>query len=125
VPITSAPVDPARFSGLMFMSCEPKVDRDTGAQHTTKDGSARKWTVTVAATKPATYDPTRQENDVLSVTVTSVDDPADGLVMGTPVTFTDFSVGVMAPEAGEGGKIRGGRLFWSASGVRPLVGAKS
>jgi hypothetical protein len=124
VPITSAPVDPARFSGLMFMSCEPKVDRDTGVQHTTKDGSARKWTVTVAATKPATYDPARMENDVLAVTVTSPDDPADGLVMGTPVTFTDFSVGVMAPEAGEGGKIRGGRLFWSANGVRALVASK-
>jgi hypothetical protein len=122
--ITSAPVDPARFSGLMFMSCAPKLDPETQIQHTTKDGSSRKWTVTVAATKPATYDPTRQENDVLAVTVTSVDDPADGLVMGTPVTFTDFSVGVMAPEAGEGGKIRGGRLFWSANGVRALVASK-
>jgi hypothetical protein len=109
----------------MFMSCEPKVDRDTGVQHTTKDGSARKWTVTVAATKPATYDPARMENDVLAVTVTSPDDPAEGLVMGTPVTFTDFSVGVMAPEANqETGKIRGGRLFWSANGVRALVASK-
>lgn len=122
--ITSAPVDPARFSGLMFMSCEPKLDRDTGAQHTTKDGSARKWVVSVAATKPANWDATQMEKDVLSVTVTSADDPADGLVMGTPVTFDDFSVGVMAPEArgeGENMKIRGGRLFWSANGVRSLV----
>lgn len=121
MPITSAPVDPARFTALLFMACEPKLDRETGSQHTTKDGSSRKWTVVVAATKPASYDRDRLESDTLSVTVTSVDDPAEGLPMGVPVTLTDFSVGVMAPEAGEGGKIRGGRLFWSATGVRALA----
>lgn len=123
--ITSAPVDPARFTGLMYMGCEPKLDRETGLQHTTKDGFAKKWTVTVAATKPTSYDPTRQESDVLAITVTSELDPGTDLVMGTPVTLDDFSVGVMAPEAGDNGKIRGGRLFWSASGVRAKVHAKS
>lgn len=100
------------------MGSAPKLDRDTQIQHTTRDGSARKWTVQVAATKPTNWDPTQMESDVLQVTVTAVDDPGAGLVMGTPVTFTEFAVGVMAPEAGDGGKIRGGRLFWSASGVQ-------
>jgi hypothetical protein len=125
VPINSAPVDPARFTALIFMGCEPKLDRETGIQHTTKDGLSKKWAVLVAAAKPASYDADRTESDTLQVTVTSPDDPATGLTMGMPVTLDDFSVGVMAPEAGEGGKIRGGRLFWSASSVRALVPAKS
>jgi hypothetical protein len=122
VPITSAPVDPARFTSLLFMACQPKIDRDTQIQHTTKDGSSRKWTVVVAAIKPASYDPAQLENGTLNVTVTSVDNPADGMAPGTPVTFVDFTTGVMKPEAGEGGKIRGGSLFWSATGIRALVG---
>lgn len=119
---TSAPVDPARFTGIMFMGSEAKLDRDTGNQHTTKDGSSRKWVVRVAASKPTTWDPSQTESDVLQVTVTSNEDPGSGLVMGIPVTFTDFAVGVMAPESGDNGKIRGGRLFWSASGVQRARG---
>lgn len=125
MPITSAPVDPARFTALIFMGCEPKLDRDTGNQHTSKDGMYRKWTVVVAASKPASWDPARAETDTLQVTVTSAEEPANGLVMGTPVTFTDFTTGVMSPEAdAESGKIRGGKLYWQATGVRP-VGGKS
>ena len=120
MPFTSAPVDPARFSGIMFMGCEPKLDRDTGNQHTDKAGTSRKWTVRVAATKPTTWDASQTEADVLQVTVTSPEDPGSNVPMGTPVTFTDFAVGVMAPESGDNGKIRGGRLFWSATGVRPV-----
>jgi hypothetical protein len=123
VTFTSAPVDPARFTALVFMGCEPKLDRETGQQHTTKDGFSRKWTVNISAAKPSPYDSARTEVDALAVTVTSEVDPADGLVMGTPVTLDGFTVGVMAPEAGEGGKIRGGRLFWSATGVRAKVPA--
>lgn len=121
VTFTSAPVDPARFTALVFMGCEPKIDRETGVQHTTKDGFSRKWTVNVSAAKPSPYDSARTEVDALAITVTSEVDPAEGLAMGTPVTLDGFACGVMAPEAGEGGKIRGGRLFWSASGVRAQV----
>jgi hypothetical protein len=123
VTFTSAPVDLARFTALVFMGGEPKLDRETGIQQTTKDGFAKKWTVRISAAKPSPYDSARTEVDTLLVTVTSEVDPADGLALGTPVTLDGFTVGVMAPEAGEGGKIRGGRLFWSATGVRAKLSA--
>lgn len=133
--ITNAPVDQARFTTILFMGCEPKMKatfdpvtnkrQTTGEQDTSKDGLYRKWTVQAAVSKPSTFDPSRTDSEVLAVTVTSAEDPAEGLMPGTPILFENFVTGVMAPEAGDNGKIRGGKLFWQASGVRAMVGSKS
>lgn len=123
--LTNAPVDPRRFAALIFMGCEAKLDRETGIQHTSKDGSAAKWTVQIAASKPSQFDPSKMDGDVLAVTVTSAGHPAPDVPVGAMVTLEDFTVGVMPPESREGGKISGGRLFWSATGVRVLTGAKT
>src|SRR6516225_4698543 len=40
--INSAPVDQAAFTRLMLVEIEPKADRDTGVQFTSKDGSERR-----------------------------------------------------------------------------------
>jgi hypothetical protein len=127
VPINSAPVDQAAFTRLMLVSIEPKTDRETGVQFTSKDGSQRKWTVSVVASMPSRFDPARTDSEVLAVTVTSTEDPSGYVAEGEQVLFEDLTVGVMAPEHGEGGRIRGGRLFWQASGVRAktLAGGKS
>lgn len=118
MPINSAPVDQAAFTRLMLITAEPKTDRETGAQSTTKDGSELKWSVQVVVSMPSRFDSTRTDSEVLTVTVTSAADPRDQVTEGDQVFFDGLTVGVMAPEAGEGGRIRGGKLFWSASGVR-------
>jgi hypothetical protein len=127
VPINSAPVDQAAFTRLMLVQVEPKADRETGVQYTSKDGSERKWTVQVVASMPSRFDATRTDSEVLSITVTSVGDPRDDVAEGDQVLFDSLTVGVMPPEAGEGGRIRGGKLFWQAAGVRSRVpvGGKS
>lgn len=122
--ITSAPVDQAAFTRMMLVTIEPKTDRDTGVQYTNKDGTERKWTVQVVVSLPNRFDPARTDSEVLSVTVQCADDPSLSVSEGDPVRFDSLSVGVMAPEQGEGGRIKGGRLFWQASGVRAMVSAK-
>jgi hypothetical protein len=62
---------------------------------------------------------------VLSVTVTCADDPTGQVAEGDQVYFDNLTVGVMPPEAGEGGRIRGGKLFWQATGVRSRIAASS
>jgi hypothetical protein len=122
VPINSAPVDQAAFTRMMLISIEPRVDRETGAILTNRDGTERKWTVQVVASLPSRWDAGRSESEVLSVTVTCADDPNQHAAEGEPVVFKDLSVGVMPPEQNKDtGRIRGGKLFWAASGIRPKV----
>ena len=71
----------------------------------------------------AAFDAARTDSEVLAVTVTCADDPRDYMHEGDPVQFAGFTVGVMPPEATDTGRIRGGKLFWQASGVRSRVAA--
>jgi hypothetical protein len=126
VPINSAPVDQNAFTRLMLVSLQPRTDRETGVQLTNKDGTERKWTCEVVASKPSQWDASRIESDVLAVTVTCADDPTGKVGEGEMVWFTGLTVGVMAPEAVEGSsRIRGGKLFWQASGVQSRTGSGS
>ncbi len=123
MPINSAPVDQQAFTRLMLVAVEPRTDRESGIQLTSKDGLQKKWTVQVVASMPSRWDAGRTESDVLQVTVTCADDPTGKVAEGDQVWFTDFTVGVMAPEAVEGSsRIRGGKLFWQASGVQSRSG---
>lgn len=102
----------------MLVSLEPKVDRDTGVQFTSKDGAERKWVVQVVASLPSRWDSGRSESEVLSVTLTCAEDPSVQVMEGDKVWFDGLSVGVMPPEANaDTGRIRGGKLFWGAVGI--------
>jgi hypothetical protein len=125
VPINSAPVDQAAFTRLMLVEIAPKADRETGVQFTSKDGLDKKWTAQVVASMPSRFDATRTDSEVLSVTVTCADDPVGKVVEGDQVWFTGLTVGVMPPEAGEGGRIRGGKLFWQATGIQSRTAGSS
>jgi hypothetical protein len=122
VPIQSVPVDQAAFSRMMLIAIEPKVDRETQVQYTSRDGAEKKWNVQVVASLPSKWDAGRTESEVVNVTLTTADDPTGYVAEGDQVTFTDLTVGVMAPTKDEeSGRIRGGRLFWQASGVTSRV----
>lgn len=123
MPINSVPVDQSAFTRLMIVEVAPKADRETGVQYTTKDGLQRKWTVQVVASMASKWEAGRTDSEVLSITVTSADDPATLVAEGDLVAFDHLVVGVMSPEAGDNGRIRGGKLFWQASGVRSRMPA--
>ena len=103
----------------MLVSIEPKTDRETGVQFTSKDGSEKKWTAQVVASLPSRWEAGRTESEVLPVTVTCAGDPAAEVMEGDKVSFDGLTVGVMPPEKSEDtGRIRGGKLFWQATGIR-------
>src|SRR5262245_61475865 len=118
MPINSAPVAQEAFTKLMLVTIEPRTDRDTGVQLTNKDGTERKWTAQVVASMPSRWEANRTESDLINVTVTTADDPTGKVAEGDLVWFTDLTVGVMPPEQSESGRIRGGKLFWQASGIQ-------
>ena len=87
MPINSVPVDQAAFTRLMLVSIEPKTDRETGVQFTSKDGSEKKWTAQVVASLPSRWEAGRTESEVLPVTVTCAGDPAAEVMEGDKVSF--------------------------------------
>ncbi len=106
----SIAVDTARtFSVIILMGVEPKLDFNTKQQQKTKDGIL-KWAVSVAA------------HETMNVTVASPSNPVQDLPPGTPVVLDNLYAGATDPEHNEKGGIRGGKLFWQASAVRPLAG---
>jgi hypothetical protein len=133
VPINSVPVDQSAFTRMMIVSIARKIvvefdqatgqRTETGIQATNPDGTEKKWVVEAVMSMPSRFDANRSESEVIPVTVTSASDPADLVGEGEQVTFDNLTVGVMAPEQGKSGRIRGGKLFWQATGVRSRVPA--
>lgn len=129
MPINSWPIDQSAFKRITFVQCEPKMamERDsqgnmtnTGVQQTTKDGSARKWTLQAVFSQVSRFDSSRTESEVKDITITAADDPGQGLD-GGEIRFVGLAVGAMAPEQTDTpGRIRGGRIFLSAEGVQPV-----
>jgi hypothetical protein len=120
-------VDQQAFTRLMLVELAEKTDRDTGRQITSKNGVERKWTASVVASMPSKFEAGRTDSEVLAVTITSADDPMGKVTEGDPVWFTGLTVGVMPPEQSDSGRIRGGKLFFGASGIqsRSAAGGKS
>ena len=117
----SVAVDTAStFSVLIFMGSEAKADFNTGEVSRNAAGLV-KWQVTIAA-QTIPVNGQRSTAETLSVGIAADSDPGDGLTPGTPVMLDGLRAGVMDPEQ-RGEKIRGGRMFFQALSVRPVVAA--
>ena len=119
--INTVPVDQAAFTKMRVDTIEARTDRESGVQLTNQDGTERKWTVQCVMSLPSRWDPARTDSEVIPVTVTSAIDPSSVVSEGELVEFENLTVGVMRPEKTDAGRIRGGTLFWSASGIRSKV----
>ena len=65
----------------------------------------------------------RAVSEVISVTLTGGDHGQTmGLQPGMPVEFGLIRCGVSQPEKRDNGRISGGRLWYSATGIRPAAG---
>ena len=112
----------ASFSVCILMGSEKKTDFNTGEAVTTKTGEF-KWAVTVAA-QTIPVNGQRSSAETISITITASADPAEGLPPGTPIEVEDMRVGTMDPEK-RGERIFGGKPYFQASGVTPLVASRS
>lgn len=105
---------------LMSSAPKPKFGSTTGEISTNAAGVPQ-YQLSVAVTYlPG---PTgRKVSEVIALTVAAQADPAKDIPPGTPVMFDGLRCGVTEPEARENGKgVRGGRIWFTANGVRPAA----
>ena len=102
----------------LVMSAGPKLKFGSDQQDITRNGE-RKWSVQVAVTYFADYG-MRAQAEVIEVGLVG---EAPDVRPGMPVQFDRLRAGVSAPEKTDEGRVRGGRLYWSADGVRPFSGS--
>ena len=104
----------------LVMSVGPKLKFGTDQQDVNTRTGERKWSVQVAVSYVPEYG--RSVAEVIEVGLLGAD-PSGSIQPGMPVQFDRLRVGFSAPEInGESGRIRGGKPFWSADGVRPFSG---
>jgi hypothetical protein len=116
-------INPAHtFSTAIIMGTSPKTEYGSDVQSRTDTGLPR-WECQVAVTfisPPGA----RVQSDVLSVTVAAEQDPALRVAPGSLVELVDLRLGVSAPEARDGGRIRGGKPWFQAGDLRPAAAAR-
>jgi len=112
-------VDPATFSAAIVMATGPKTVFGAGNVQDKNAAGVLKWTANVAVTYSPDGTGIAPPSEVLSVTITSSEDPGTSCPPGTPVAFDQLRAGVSAPEKRDDGRVRGGRLYWMAAGIKP------
>jgi hypothetical protein len=116
MPAGSFTVDTTKtFAVALFMGSGPKMRYQSTEQDVSASGE-RKWEIQCACTWFPEYG-MAPASDVIRITVLGGTDPAEGIQVGSPIEFTDFKVGISAPERTEKG-VRGGRPYYGAAGVR-------
>ena len=111
---------PSTFSTPpLVMSVGPRLKFGTDQQDVTRSGE-RKWSVQVAVSYFPDYG-MRAVAEVIEVGLVGAD-PGVIVQPGMPVQFDRLRTGVTAPEKTDEGRVRGGRLYWSADAVHPFSG---
>jgi hypothetical protein len=110
----------ATFAAALFMGCTQKMKFQSSEPDMSATGE-RKWSCQIAVTYHPEYG-MKPVSEVLTVSVTSGTDPGVGIMLGTSVEFDALKCGFSAPERGQNDRIRGGRPFYMASGVRATSG---
>jgi hypothetical protein len=113
----------ATFTSAMLVSSMPKeIFGTNGQQETAKDGTP-KWTIEAAVTFTPTIPGMKPLSELITVTITDRTQPGQGLNPGTPIVFDGFRVGLNPAEL-KNERLRGGKLWYSAAGLRSLVAAQ-
>jgi hypothetical protein len=116
----------ATFTYVMFVNSMPKLKY--GAATPTQETNAAgvpKWAVDLTVTFTPTLPGMAPESEVLTVTITDSVQPGQGLNPGAPVQLEGLRIGHNPPELTENKKIRGGKLWYNATGLKPLGAAQS
>jgi hypothetical protein len=124
MPGTLAIDAPNTFEAALLMASGPKPKFGAGTgEVSTNAAGVPQYQLQVAVT----YLPGpsgRKVSEVISVTVAASQDPARDIAPGTPIMFDGLRCGVTEPEARDNGKVRGGRVWFTAAGIRPAVPAR-
>jgi hypothetical protein len=112
----------ATFAAALLMASAAKMKFGTDQQDMTANGE-RKWEIQAAVTFVSEYG-MRPVSEVISVSIPAGTDPAGSIAPGSAIEFERFRVGISAPERGQGDRIRGGKPWYQAAGVRAVQTAR-
>jgi hypothetical protein len=119
----------ASFTTCIYMQGGSKPEFGNPDRQATDANGVPKWEVVCSVAEPPTFAGRRPNVEPLIVTITTIEDPTAGLIVGQPVVFDTLRVGATAPEAREDdrgrARVSGGKFYYSAQGIRAAVGAKS
>jgi hypothetical protein len=108
----------ATFATMILMGITEKTKFGTDVPEVSASGE-KKYTAEIAVQYRPEYG-MRPVSEVISATITGGDHNAIlGIPPGSPVALDGLRCGVSAPEKREDGRVRGGRLYFMASGIRP------
>lgn len=111
------------FTAVFLMATGPRNKFGSQEQDVNAAGE-KKWEVQASVLFVPEYG-MKAQSDILSVTVTGAD-PGEGIAPGTPIELVNLRLGIVAPEASDTGKglrVRGGKAYYQASGIRPATGS--
>jgi hypothetical protein len=107
------------FASMLVMSISEKMKFGTEVPEVNAAGE-RKYTVDLAVTY-CTDPGMRPACEVITATITGGDHNAIlSIPPGTQVTLDRLRCGVSAPEKRDDGRVRGGRLWFSAGSIHPV-----
>ena len=110
----------ATFATLILMGITEKTKFGTDIPEVSALGE-KKYTAEVAVQYRA-ENGMRAVSEVISATITGGDHAAIlGIAPGSPVVLDGLRCGVSAPEKREDGRVRGGKLYFMASSIRPAA----
>lgn len=113
----------ATFTKVLLMSCGPKREFGSDSVQATNSKGVLKWECQ-AAVEYAAEPGMRQISEVISVSITGHQDPGAGITPGAPIAFEGLRAGLNPPEKRDNGGIRGGRLWFTATGLRSFSAAR-
>lgn len=106
------------FATMILMGVAVRMKFGTEVPEVSATGE-RKYTAELAVTYHAEHG-MKPVSEVISVTITGGDHGAIlGIAPGSVVGLDRLRCGVSAPEKRDDGRVRGGRLYWMATGIRP------
>ena len=112
------------FAAMLLMGVAQKTKFGTDEPDVDKRTGEKKWSAELAVTY-VTEPGMRSQSEVISVTITGPGPEILDIPAGSLVELRRLRAGVSTPEKRENGRIAGGRLFWQADGIRPMVPATS
>jgi hypothetical protein len=111
------------FATMILMSSGPRLKFGSASEQEVSAQGEKKWVSEVAVTHHPAFAGSRPVSEVISVVITGpASDPGAQIAPGSPVEFPDLRLGIMAPEQGDTGRIRGGKPYFMASGIRAVNG---
>ena len=111
----------ATFTTCMLVNAGPKPKFGAADQQETNAQGTPKWLLEVAVTFAPGAPGMPAISELISVTVTAPHNPVEGVPAGTPITFDSLRAGLNVPEHGQNGRIKGGKLWYTAIGIRPVM----